>query len=319
MNIAFPVLLLTLALLPGFLFRFGWLRGTFRRSPIGVTTLMNDWGWLITTSLFFHSLMGYIFKAWHVPPRLDVILALLIGNFGKDNHLLDKAINDIVQRRWVYVGYLFATYLLAFLAGQALHYLIRLHHWDRQYPMLRLPNDWHYLLDRQENAAPFELHANERTDGNAREVSIVPDVYLTAVVDLKGKDGSYLIRGVVRDWTFTPAGDLDQVELMDVYRRPLTKDRTGNEEPMQGKKVRGEYYQIIGDSFILKRSEMISLNLQYLYHWNLDTEEATTQVEDEEDDDDQENDGQEDEEQDSERETTEQDPAEPEPLPAQSN
>ncbi|WP_104990695.1 hypothetical protein [Deinococcus sp. NW-56] len=60
MNIAFPVLLLTLVLLPGFLFRYAMLRGTYRRSPVTAQQVAADLGWLTLFSAALHTGVGLL-------------------------------------------------------------------------------------------------------------------------------------------------------------------------------------------------------------------------------------------------------------------
>lgn len=243
MNIAFPVLILTLALLPGFLFRYAMLRGTFRRSPVTAQQVAGDLGWLTLVSALLHTAVGTLFHAVHFAPSFGVVLALLIGNFGKDSYLLDAAIEDLTTRPWPYLAYFAAVCAVGHLLGRLAHAVMR-----RRAPTI---NDWHDLLDAAANAATF--------DG----VRLTPDVYVTAVVDMKLKDQPVLIRGLVDDWLLTPTGELDSIILTRTFRRPLPSDRPAGDAPSD--ELDARYYQIRGDYFILRRSEMITLNIQYLY------------------------------------------------------
>ncbi|WP_104990694.1 hypothetical protein [Deinococcus sp. NW-56] len=183
-------------------------------------------------------------------PRFDVVLSLLLGNFGKDSVLLTTVIQDLSSRPFVYLGYFGVVCALGAILGTWAHRSARsgfLARW------ISLNNDWHDLLDRETNAAEF--------DG----VVIEPSIYLTAVVDMKHKDGPVLVRGLVIDWLLTAAGELDTVMLEETVRRPLAADRPAGTEYHSDASLDSRYYSIEGDVFLLRRSEMITLNVQYLY------------------------------------------------------
>ena len=58
MNIAFSALVLALLLLPGGLFRYGYLRGAFlvRRSPAANLNLTDNIGWVLVGAFVAHTL-----------------------------------------------------------------------------------------------------------------------------------------------------------------------------------------------------------------------------------------------------------------------
>ncbi|PIG98297.1 hypothetical protein [Deinococcus sp. UR1] len=251
MNIAFPVLLLTLVLLPGFLLRYGMLRGTYRRSPITAQTVTADLGSVTFFSALIHLFFGWATFTWGVAPKLDVLLPLLLGQFGKDSVLLTTILQDLGGRPWVYIGYFFGTSAAAYLLGLGLHDSMRRGTLARRLPLI---NDWHDLLSRDANRQP---NPNGGPD-------LLPDVYITTVVDLKIKDQPVLVRGLVKDWFLTPAGDLDYIVLSRAFRRSLSAESpAGDPDPVTG--VDSRYYDIRGDHFILRRSEMITLNVLHLY------------------------------------------------------
>lgn len=244
MNIAFPVLILTLALLPGFLFVFSTLRGTFRRSPITAQQVASNLGWLALSSAVLHTLTGIIFNVCNWPtPSFSVLMTLLIGNFGKDSELLYDALTDLTTRPLAYLTYFGAVCILGAALGFLAHLKVRTF-----WPNI---NDWHDLLDKKANRGVV--------DG----VTLTPDVYVTAVVDMKLKDAPVLVRGLVDDWLLAPNGDLDAIILTRTYRRPLSEDRAAD-TPLSTT-LDDRYYPIRGDYFILRRSEMITLNILYLF------------------------------------------------------
>ena len=91
----------------------------------------------------------------------------------------------------------------------------------------------------------------------------VDGVFLSAVVD-HGKE-SYLYRGIVLDWSFDASGNLDNIRLTLAHRRRLESDRAPSAEVKAGEYVGPDerYYEIRGDLFILRYTEMKTINLDY--------------------------------------------------------
>jgi hypothetical protein len=80
---------------------------------------------------------------------------------------------------------------------------------------------------------------------------------VAAVVNFGGR--CYVVRGFVSDFFVKPTGELDRIVLEFADRRPLEADRdvSATDAPER-------YYQIEGDSFVLRYSEAITLNVQYV-------------------------------------------------------
>jgi hypothetical protein len=97
---------------------------------------------------------------------------------------------------------------------------------------------WYYLL---------RVHAAQRQ----------ADALVAAVVNFGGK--CYVVRGFVAEFFVTPSGELDRIVLLLADRRPLEADREPG-DPDSAER----YYAIEGDSFVLRYSEAITLNVQYV-------------------------------------------------------
>lgn len=164
----------------------------------------------------------------------------------------------------VYQGTLLVS---AALLGHFGHVVVRHFKLDLKTSVLRFKNEWHYLLTGEAT----QFHE-----------SIVPDaqdfdgVFLSAVVD-HGKE-SYLYRGIVEGWSFDGSGQLDTIRLTLAHRRLLSSDRAMSEggpdengKPAVEKKVPSRtpvlpddrYYDIRGDIFVLRYSQVRTLNLDY--------------------------------------------------------
>ncbi|HWW05449.1 hypothetical protein [Collimonas sp.] len=111
-------------------------------------------------------------------------------------------------------------------------------------PWLRF-NDapWYYLL----TGADFD---EERR----------PDlIAVSAIVNVAGQ--AVLFTGILQDYFFDTNGNLDRLILQQVMRRPLVADKE-NDATVEQDLAR--FYGVDGDYFVLRYSEAITLNVEYL-------------------------------------------------------
>jgi hypothetical protein len=245
-NLAFSAIVLALLLLPGGLFRYGYLRGFFRRAP-AASSLTDDLTWVLLTATFVHALAIGILGLFGEIVDYQVVLPLLIGQFGKDQVLLTDLLARLPKVQGEYAAYFTATAFIAFVFGMMLHSFVRRLGLDRNIAFLRFPNDWHYALDPHPN----------------KQFGVTPEVYFSAVIDQK--NDAYLYRGIVADWVLDRSGGLERVELKNAYRRKLAEDRKDDvpHQPKIGADQR--YYAIVGERLILRMSEMRTINIQYVF------------------------------------------------------
>ncbi|WP_027482435.1 hypothetical protein [Deinococcus pimensis] len=259
MNIAFSALVLALLLLPGGLFRVGYLRGLFKRSPVGGFNLTDNLGWLVVGSLLTHTVAVSVLRAFSLNVRYDLILPILTGQFGKDAELLKAIIRNLPAQQGLYAAYFLLTSVGAYLLGILLHVLVRTTGADRRINLLSFGNDWYYTLSQRPNrfrVGPlFEVFGR----GVGRRLAQV-DVFASGIVEQK--DGAYLYRGIVRDYHLDEKGGLERLELKNAHRRRLSDDREqGKPHSPFGDE---RYYKIVGDRFILRMGETKTLNVQYV-------------------------------------------------------
>ncbi len=117
---------------------------------------------------------------------------------------------------------------------------------------MRFNNEWFYLLSGEISEFKEFTENLGKVDG----------VYLTTIVHHSDKD--YLYRGIVADFFFDKSGNLDRVLLKLAHRRALTDDRESHQEYDQ-EEIDDRYYSIEGDYFILRYSEMSTINLDYFF------------------------------------------------------
>ena len=262
MNLALSAFILVLLLLPGGFFRVGYLRGLFRRSAITGQNFQDNLGWLIVGALLTHSVAIWLVGALlHRQVSYMLVLPVLAGQFGRDGVLLSNLIADLPRTQGYYAAYFVATFVLGYVLGLLLHLLVRRTGLDQRVNILRLGSDWFYTLD----PSAHQLAVGTRTNlfGRQIRVYLLPDVYVSGVVEQN--DVAYLYRGIVLDYSLDEKGNLERVELELAHRRRLSDDRPSGSQPPQDPSDHSRYYDIAGDRFILRMSEVKTLNVQYVY------------------------------------------------------
>lgn len=89
----------------------------------------------------------------------------------------------------------------------------------------------------------------------------VPDfIVVSAIVNVSGK--AYLYTGILEEFFVDAEGKLDRVVLQEVMRRPIGADKNAHEA--EGGEASSRFYPIDGDYFVLRYSEAITLNVEYV-------------------------------------------------------
>jgi hypothetical protein len=162
--------------------------------------------------------------------KLGEILNLLNG--GKENIAFSNISISIV------VCYFAALYVIAYGLGFLFRRCVKKYNLER-FKFFRIDNPWVYLF----------IGLNWKEDQSK------PDgVKIAATIEIAGD--SYLYMGVLEDFYFNKEGNLDRLVLGQASRRILQHDK--------GKaKEQERFYPINGHYFVLKYSEIKSLNIEY--------------------------------------------------------
>jgi len=254
MNIAFPALLILLLILPGMIFRYGYARGSWGwTSPISFRTVSDELAYSAIFAVGLHFLWLVLGALLGYQADLAALLALLTGNFGPQGQYYEGAVRSVSDHSIALATYFISLFLAAAIGGRSAHWFIRWSGLDLRTQIFRFKNEWYYLLTGE--ILSF------------KEVSIAPreidGVYLSAVVD-HGRE-SYLYRGIVEDWSFDRDGQLDTIRLRFTHRRLLSADRPAPAQTETGSYVPPDerYYEVRGDLFVLRYSQIKTLNLDY--------------------------------------------------------
>jgi hypothetical protein len=254
MNIAFPALLIALLILPGAIFRYGYARGSWGwTSPISFRSISDELAYSAVFAVGLHFLWQLLSRIFGYSADFRSLVALLSGSFGLHGERYEQAIRSIADHPTAIAIYFLSLACGSAAMGRASHRLVRATRLDLSTQIFRFRNEWHYLLTG-------EVLSFKEVSLESREVD---GVYLSAVVD-HSKD-TYLYRGIVEDWSFDQNGRLETIRLRLTHRRLLSQDRsqahtegTGAEIPPDAR-----YYKIHGDLFVLRYSEIKTLNLDY--------------------------------------------------------
>ncbi|NHZ93497.1 hypothetical protein F2P45_31510 [Massilia sp. CCM 8733] len=244
MNIALPALIAFLLLLPGFIFRTRLKRSertSLDFSPFGqvvaeavLWSLMAHLAWLALSAVVFGQrfeplvLMELLSSAPAI--QADATVAVAAG-FG-----------------WI-AAYFVSLFLASFVLPTMARLIISRYRLDRSTaplgPFFRFHDaPWYYLL----TGADFK-------DEDAPDFIIV-----SAVVEIAKEAVLYV--GVLDEFFVDAEGQLDRMVLQGVSRRPMVADKPGPDAAEASDSER--FYEVDGDSFVLRYSETITLNVQYV-------------------------------------------------------
>jgi hypothetical protein len=256
MNFALPAILIFLLVLPGIILRYTYARGLFKwNSPDNIRPITDEIAYSILFATAIHMFFGLIlYYVFSIKVKIDVVLMLLIGSFGKDSKSFEYCIQSVTDSP-VYIGiYFLVVNGLSACIGHVAHECVRKFEWDWKYKFFRFRNEWYYLLTGEINC--FAEYAKEK------ERNWKPDmVAISGVID--SHDKSYLYVGRVVDFHFDKEGNLDRILINEAQRRELGQDKKSTDSP---KKMKQRFYPIDGDYFILKYSEVKNLNIMYMYY-----------------------------------------------------
>jgi hypothetical protein len=249
-NLAFPALLIVVLLLPGFLFRYWYRKGSWEY-PIHVESFSEGVFKGVVSAGVLHAL--WVFGAWALGEMVNfhAVLVLLSGETGQE---LTNALHAAAANPGKVFLYFFSIYLASPLFGWSCHELVRGSCLDHKLAFLRFDNDWHYVLTGE-----FLSFADQKPP----LTSEIAFVQVSLVAEIGGEP--FLMTGSLEEFFFDREGKLDRLVLGDTHRRPLGRDREeGVEQTALAKDPR--FYKIKGNYFVVPYAEIKNLNVGY---WTL--------------------------------------------------
>lgn len=245
MNIALPAIVIFILLLPGFI-----VRSRFKRAE-RVSLDYSPFGQVVTQAVLWTAILHivWLYLAYQfLDQRLqtDILFKLL----SSDTAGQTKAIELIAKQDVRIAAYFFTILVFAYVAPAIARRAIIYFRMDRRDSaigsLLRFNHaPWYYLL----TGADFDKN-NE------------PDlISVAAIVDAAGV--ATLYTGVLEDFFFDQDGGLDRLVLSNVARRQLESDKSLATDASEDS-VQERFYAVDGDYFVLRYSEAITLNIQYV-------------------------------------------------------
>jgi hypothetical protein len=256
MNIAFPALIILLLILPGAIFRYAYARGSWGwSSPISFRTVSDEVAYSAIFAVGLHLIWLLLASVLEFQADFRALVALVSGNFGAQGQRYERSLDAIALHPAAIVVYFISLFVASAASGRLAHWIVRRNRLDLRTQTFRFKNEWHYLLTG-------EMLAFKEVAIEPRDVS---GVLLSAVID-HAKD-SYLYRGIVVDWSFATDGQPDTIRLRFTHRRKLADDRPKDVPRASGEFIPPDerYYEIHGDIFVMRYSELKTLNLDYFF------------------------------------------------------
>lgn len=243
MNVALPALIVFFLLLPGFIFRTNLKRA--ERTSLDFSPFGQIAAEAILWALVLH--LFWLFGA-HLLFRHDFEPVVLLRLLSSAPAIQADA-TDAVARQFNWIAAYFGSLIsVSFALPKIIRYVISRYRLDRADAPLsgvfrfhQAP--WYYLLTGAD-FAPDEA----------------PDFIVVSAIVEVGKE-AVLYVGVLDEFYVDTEGQLDRLVLQGVARRPIGSDKTG---AIDASTPETRFYAVDGDSFVLRYSESITLNIQYV-------------------------------------------------------
>lgn len=255
MNLAVPAIVVFFVLLPGFIFR-SRLKLVEKESqdfsPFGQVVA----GGVIYAIILHAAVLAASYYVLDRSARLDLFVHLLISPSTLD----EQEFKFIAGSAWDIAEYFGALFALALTVPSIVRATIVKHELDRFDSCLsklcrfhRAP--WYYLLSKA------DFKASER-DNLLISVS--------AIVEVAGQ--AYLYTGLLDEYFVDKDGQLDRIVLTTAERRKFERDKAGRQDVAAADDTEsneaidvdaGRFYQIMGDYFVIRYSEVLTLNIHY--------------------------------------------------------
>ena len=251
MEFAVSAIFLIILLLPGFILQAAYSKGFWRwNSPTSARSLSEQIPAGIILASILHAVWSGLYVFLGSPVDFRSVAMLLTGSYGRDDAYFGTTFAALTGNPFKIFIYFSSLYAVSALLGYIAHSIVREQKLDRKTRILRFNNQWFYLLTGEITEFKESAEVYPQVDG----------VFLNTVVH--HGDGDYLYRGLVADFFFDKSGNLDRVLLRLVARRKLSNDRKPGEE-FSPYEPDDRYYEIEGDFFVLRYSEMSTINIDY--------------------------------------------------------
>jgi hypothetical protein len=242
MTVAFPALVIFLILLPGFI-----ARSRIKRVERQVLDY-SPFGQVVSEAVVW---AGSLHIVWVLLARglngaelnVETVRRLL----SSDAAVQGQALTHVAGQAGVVTAYFASLLAAAYLLPSGIRRVISARRLDR------LGSRWSALF--RFSGAPW-YYLLSGADFGADQT---PDfIAVSAVVNVAGSP--YIYTGLLDEYFIDQSGSLDRLVLQQVMRRPLSADKM----PESGGREQERFYPVDGDYFVLRYSEAITLNIEYI-------------------------------------------------------
>ncbi|MCG8347225.1 MAG: DUF6338 family protein, partial [Chloroflexales bacterium] len=253
MNLALPALVISLALLPGYVFFYTY-NGRVASFDGDVVVGDPKFGRSFVIACAFSLLLHTVFitlATTYAPakPDLSFLFYLLSGDYS-DGGIKALAKEKIADSYYWIVAYLVVSFIGALLFGLALRSFVSRLNLDSKYGLLRFSNDWHYILTGASTYDP-------------------PPTDTLIVASVEFPLATYLYAGVLYDYSVSTDGRLRDITLLRASRRKLEDDRKLDldefEYPGDGGVDGHRFYPLTGEFIVLDMGRVQTLVVDYFW------------------------------------------------------
>ncbi|MGF1483119.1 MAG: hypothetical protein ACFBZ8_02015 [Opitutales bacterium] len=282
MSVALSALILILLLLPGFAFRVGLFLQTWRGS-LRTRTFAEEAAIAVSFAAAIHAIGAEVASLLGQPVDWQIWL-LLVGWADADADQIGTVASQIERHGTSVVAYLLFQVIVGAIAGSLAFRLIRVLRLDLCFDTFRLLGPWDYLFRGEyyslvDNTFTFreKLQIWFQLARNRFKIQRPEFVWIAAVVPQGQRD--YLYFGLLQNFYFTGQGQIDKLILAMAFRRPLSEDASDDlpaqaladistvpQEALEAPQAffpDERFYPITGDFFILRGTELRTLNVRY--------------------------------------------------------
>lgn len=251
MNLILGSLFLFILVIPGLVFRYSYLHGTYAKQTFKISAV-DEIFWAILPALILQ-LLGIIAvnRFTELEVKLDQVYAIITNASGSINF-------DTVQRSLPsFLLYILSLISIAALLGLGVRFTVRRLKLDLKYSFLKINNEWYYLFSGE--ILDSELPG---------ESASIYFIQIDALVQTS--EGTVVYCGILEDYFLSRDNGLDRIYLSSVYRRRLGEDKTEEGEKNVGyfeRYLDTRYYSMPGDLFVIPYEKIINLNITY-HKWS---------------------------------------------------
>ena len=279
MNVALPAIVVFAVFLPGIVYRrHATLAGPFRRTRSAADEALEAF---VATTLIHGPLLALLTNLAPGGLRPNVAAALvLVARPGDGGELMAAALRSVTDHFWAVGGYFLAACLVARAAAAASRAWAlsatapeqRLMQQLQDEPGARRWAEWEGLfgLSDEHAARPTQSRGRRFWDALCDREARRPDEEVLALIAVVVEFGRepFLYLGLLERPHFDEDGQLDRIELTNVYRRRLNAEptpaeqrqqvpREDRDDPLEG------FYRITGRRLILRADEFRTMNIDY--------------------------------------------------------